>query len=140
MDQVKIENTLENLKKNGAIMEFLEPKARSFSNVPQDKKSSLRINCGANDGSWKSHYLTKQSSTNYFQWRVKRIAKNGNCTIRISTDGKNYIPLNPAGFQSPKFTCGRSIGYESAEFKLPKSIVKDAVVQMEFETELGTVV
>jgi hypothetical protein len=34
MDQVKIENTLENLKKNGAIMEFLEPKARSFSNVP----------------------------------------------------------------------------------------------------------
>jgi hypothetical protein len=34
MDQIKIENTLENLKKNGAIMEFLEPKARSFSNVP----------------------------------------------------------------------------------------------------------
>ena len=59
MDQFKIESTLDNLKKNGAIMEFLEPKARMFSNVPQDKKASLRINCGSNDGSWKSHYLTK---------------------------------------------------------------------------------
>ncbi len=93
--------------------------------MPQNKQQSARINCATNDGSWKSHFLTKQGSKNYFQWRIKRVSKAGNCTIRVSLDGKNYIPLTPTGFNSPKFTCGRSIGYESAEFRLPKSIISE---------------
>ena len=96
-DQIYAE--LEKLKKTGPILELLEPKAREFINIPQSKKVSKRLNCIANDGSFKSHFLTSQSSKNYIQWRVKRSAKNGNCTIRVSTDGENFIPLTPTGFK-----------------------------------------
>jgi len=64
MSEEDIEAQLYNLTRYGAIMEFLEPKARSFNNIPQSKNQSQRINCPANDGSFKSHYLTVQSSKN----------------------------------------------------------------------------
>jgi hypothetical protein len=126
----------------GAIIEFLEPKARSFNNIPQAKKESKRINCPLNDGSYKSHFLTTQSSKNNFEWRVKRAAKTGNCTVRVSVDGENYQPLTPIKFSKFKFPCGRKVGYESVEYTLPKSMVAEngAVVQLEFETDYGTVV
>jgi len=75
---------------HGAIIEFLEPKARSFNNIPQAKNESMRINCPLNDGTFKAHYLTTQQSKNSFEWRVKRSARNGNCTIRMTVDGINY--------------------------------------------------
>jgi|SaaInl33SG_5_DNA_1037386.scaffolds.fasta_scaffold86212_1 hypothetical protein len=95
-----------------------------------------------NDGSYKSHYLTTQGSKNYFEWRVKRSAKNGNCTIRVSADGMNYQPLTPDGRKSFKFPCAHKAGYESTKFTLPKNIVAEggAVVQLELETDYGTVV
>jgi hypothetical protein len=95
-----------------------------------------------NDGTYKAHYLTTQGSKNFFEWRIKRSSKAGNCTIRVSIDGSNYIPLTPDGRTSTKFPCGRKAGYESVKFTLPKSIVSEtsAVVQMEFETDYGTIV
>lgn len=126
----------------GAIVEFLEPKARAFNNIPQSKLQKERINCPMNDGSYKAHYLTTQGSKNYFEWRIKRSSKQGNCTIRVSTDGMNYVPLTPDGRTAFKFPCGRKPGYESTKFTLPKSIVSEsgAVVQLEFETDYGTIV
>jgi len=130
------------LMEKGAIVEFLEPKARSFNNIPQSKLERERINCPMNDGSFKSHYLTTQGSKNYFEWRIKRSAKNGNCTVRVSTDGLNYMPLTPEGRTNFKFPCAHKAGYESTKFTLPKSIVAEtgAVVQLEIETDYGTVV
>jgi hypothetical protein len=95
-----------------------------------------------NDGTYKSHYLTVQGSKNYFEWRIKRSAKDGNCTVRVSTDGMNYMPLTPDGRTSIKFPCGRKAGYESTKFTLPKTIVSEsgAVVQLELETDYGTIV
>ena len=52
------------------------------------------------------------------------------------------MPLTPFGHQKFKFGCGRKAGYETVVYKLPKSIIAErgAVVQLEFETEYGTVV
>lgn len=113
MSQEDIDDQLYNLTRYGAIMEFLEPKARSFNNIPQSRNQSQRINCPANDGSYKSHYLAVQSSKNQFEWRVKRASKAGNCTVRISVDGENYVPLQPLGTKHHKFPCGRKVGYET---------------------------
>ena len=120
---------------------MLEPKARAFNNIPQ-KKAAARLDCPANDGQYKSHYLTTQSSKNFFEWRVKRSSKTGSCSIRASVDGENYLPLTPQGHKNFKFPCGRKPGYEQLQFNLPKSIVSErtVVIQLEFETEFGTIV
>ena len=58
-------------------------------------------------------------------------------------DGTNFIPLRPEGVGSQKFPCGRKYGYESGKFRLPRSIIAQnpgAVLQMEFQTEYGTIV
>jgi hypothetical protein len=41
-----------------------------------------------------------------------------------------------------KFPCGREVGWEKLDFRLPDSMVAEngAVVQLEFETEYGTIV
>lgn len=115
-----------NLMKKGPIIELLEPAARSFVNIPQDASPSKRINClSNNDGAFKAHALVMQGSRNFFQWRVKRSSKVGNCTLRISADGDNFAPIIPVGKKSFKFPCGRSSGYESAEYVLPKSAVNN---------------
>ena len=95
-----------------------------------------------NDGYQKAHYLTTQQSKNYFEWRVKRSARDGNCTVRLTIDGINYQPLTPAKKNHFKFPCGRQVGYEQIEYTLPKNMVAEdgGVVQLEFETEYGTVV
>ena len=119
---------------------MLEPTARDYNNLPQ---FGSRVNCPMFDGSTKSHFLTMQGSINFFQWRIKRPSKTGNCTIRVSMDGTNFIPLRPEGVSSQRFPCGRKYGYESGKFKLPRSIVASnpgAVLQMEFDTEFGTIV
>lgn len=110
--------------------------------MPQSKDQKKRIDCSANDGTYKAHYLASQSSKNIFEWRVKRSSKSGNCTIRVSTDGENFSPLLPVGKTIDKFSCGRKTGYESMQYNFPKSLVaeKGAVVQLEFETEYGTIV
>lgn len=142
LDQEQIDQEIAMLMKYGAIIEFLEPKARSFNNIPQAKSEAKRLNCPANDGSKKAHYLTTQGSKNQFEWRVKRASPSGNCTIRLSVDGDNYLPITPVGKSNFKFPCGRKVGYETATFALPRQIVSDdnVVAQLEFETELGTVV
>jgi hypothetical protein len=50
--------------------------------------------------------------------------------------------LIPVGKASYRFPCGKSYGYDSAEFVLPKKFQneKGAVLQLEFEHDQGTVV
>lgn len=57
-------------------------------------------------------------------------------------DGENYIPLIPHGHKNFKFPCGRKSGYEQVQYNFPKTIVAEhgAVLQLEFETDFGTVV
>jgi len=45
--------------------------------------------------------------------------------VRVSTDSENFVPLKPTGKTNFKFPCGRSAGYESAEYTLPKSVVAE---------------
>lgn len=103
-------------------MELLEPRARSFINVPQARNPAKRKNCGLNDNS-KAHFLTTQGSKNYIQWKTKRVAKDGNCTIKVSNDAKTFFPITPVGMKSNFFPCGRKVGYEAVQVRLPKQMV-----------------
>lgn len=58
MDADEAEEELERLKRQGAIIELLDPQAREFNNIPQSSKQAKRVDCSANDGSHKAHYLT----------------------------------------------------------------------------------
>lgn len=93
-------------------MELLEPRARAYINVPQARNPSKRKNCGVNPDS-RAHFLTTQGSKNYIQWRTKRVAKEGNCTIKVSNDAKTYMAVTPVGMKSNFFPCGRKVGYEA---------------------------
>ena len=124
-------------------MELLEPRARKFNNVPQDRIVVLlnKKNCEESSSS-KSHYLTSQGSRNYVQWRTKRVAKLGNCTIKLSNDGKTFHPIIPHGYKNSLFPCGRKIGYESVVIKLPKNLVTDdgfIIMQFEMHTHMGII-
>ena len=116
--------------------------ARQFNNIPQSKDPNFRINCAANDGNFKAHSMIMQGSRNFFQWRVKRGTKTGHCTLRLSSDGLSFHPLTPVGKSNYRFACGKSSGYESAEIVMPKRFVNEhgAILQLEFEHELGTAV
>lgn len=126
-------------------MELLEPRARQFINVPQARNPAKRKNCGANADS-KAHFLTTQGSKNYIQWRTKRVAKEGNCTIKVSNDAKTYLPITPVGMKSNFFPCGRKVGYEAVQIKLPKQMVSSdkgadfIILQFEMYSFLGTIV
>lgn len=73
---------------------------------------------------------------------MKRATKEGFCQIRLSSDGVGFQPLTPVGKAGYRFPCGRAYGFESAEYVLPKKFVNErgAVLQFEFEHELGSVV
>lgn len=142
MDQEAIDSEFDKVQKLGTIVELLDPSARSFNNIPQSLNQTRRINCAANDGTYKSHFLTTQGSKNTFVVRTKRSSKVANCTVRVSTDGDNFIPITPLGHKFFKFPCARKPGYEQIEFRLPKGLIaeKGAVVQFEVDTKYGTVV
>jgi len=53
------------IRRYGAIVELLEPKARQFVNVPQSRNPRKRKNCGLRQDE-KSHYMTMQGSKNFF--------------------------------------------------------------------------
>jgi hypothetical protein len=48
---------IKKIKRYGAVMELLEPRARLFVNVPQARNPAKRKNCGVSSDA-KSHYLT----------------------------------------------------------------------------------
>lgn len=63
--------------------------------------------------------------------------------MRVSMDGEgSFTPLTPHGHQHFKFPCGRKAGYEQMMYQLPKTVVADRgiVLQFEFETEKGVIV
>jgi len=64
-----------------------------------------------------------QGSKNYFQWRTKRKAKGGNCTVKVSMDGSQFFDALPVGSKQKMFPCGRNAGYESKLLRLPKQVV-----------------
>ena len=79
------------------------------------------------------------------QWRTKRAAKEGNCTIKVSLDGRSFTSLVPVGWKGGNFfPCGRKVGYESVIVKLPKSMVSETnnliILQFEMHTRLGAIV
>jgi hypothetical protein len=43
----------------------------------------------------------------------------------MTVDGVNYQPLTPLKKTKFKFPCGRKVGYETIEYKLPKSMVAE---------------
>ena len=111
--------------------------------MPQTSES--RANCQNED--YRAHYLTMQGSINEFQWRIKRPAANGFCTIRVSVDDVNFHPLMPEGVNAQRFPCGRHFGYESGKFRLPRGLINRneyaegaALLQLEYETDYGTIV
>jgi hypothetical protein len=53
----------------------------------------------------------------------------------------------PEGVNQQRFPCGRHYGYESGKFKFPRGLINrneyaegEALLQLEFETEYGTIV
>ena len=58
--------TFSSILQKGPIIELLEPTAREFNNIPQSKATENRINCAANDGSFKSHFVVQQGSRSFF--------------------------------------------------------------------------
>lgn len=80
------------------------------------------------------------------QWRVKRIAKDGNCTIKLSNDGKIFTQVPPIGQKSVYFACGRRQGYEAVTIKLPKNMVTQdhnndfVILQLEMYTSYGPII
>jgi hypothetical protein len=60
----------------------------------------------------------------------------------MSVEEDNYVPITPEGHKNFKFPCGRKPGYERVIMNLPKWIVSErgGVVQLEFETDMGTIV
>lgn len=133
------------LRKRGAIIELLEPRARQWISVPQSKNPMKRRNCKPNSDT-KSHFLATTGSKNYIQWRVKRPSKEGNCTIKMSADGHIFTPITPVGQKVAWFACGRKSGYENVLVKLPKNMVtKDpnsdyVILQFEMYTSFGPIV
>lgn len=114
--------------------------------MPQSKNPMKRKNCKANADT-KSHFLATTGSKNYIQWRVKRISKEGNCTIKMSSDGGHiFNPITPVGQKVSWFACGRKTGYENILVKLPKNMVtKDpssdyVILQFEMYTSFGPIV
>ena len=74
------------------------------------------------------------------------MAKDGNCTIKVSADGKSFSSITPIGWKGAFFPCGRKVGYESTVIKLPKSMTSGEknndfiILQFEMYTYLGTIV
>lgn len=72
------------------------------------------------------------------------MARDGNCTIKMSSDGKTFQTITPLGMKSSVFPCGRNVGYESTVIKTPKSMVSAeggfVILQFEMQTYMGTIV
>jgi hypothetical protein len=70
----------------------------------------------------------------------------GNCTIRVGTgldseeqDEGRFITLQPrdgSGNEFGSFACGREVGYEGKEFRLPRNFTCDKCT-LQFEWDLG---
>ena len=70
----------------------------------------------------------------------------GNCTIRVGTgldseeqDEGRFITLQPrdgSANEFGSFACGREVGYEGKEFRLPKNFTCDKCT-LQFEWDLG---
>ena len=111
---------------------MLDPKPRSFSN-------SSTVNGPPCGGSEKGnvHYIATPGSRNYIQWKVIHPSPEGNCTIRVGQgfDEDEFLILRPrdgSSFQDGSFPCGREIGYEGKEFRLPRNMTCESCT-LQFE-------
>jgi len=74
------------------------------------------------------------------------VAKDGNCTIKISNDGKQFYPVTPVGMKNNFFPCGRKTGYEAVLVRFPKQMVSSdkgadfIILQFEMYSYMGTIV
>ena len=70
------------------------------------------------------HYLTRNGSRNYVQWRVIHPSSNATCIVRIGNNDEKLNTLSPrdgSGDGEGAFSCAREIGYEGKEFIFPEN-------------------
>jgi len=122
---------------------LLDPKPRLLANLSDPNNQP----CGGLEKG-AVHYLAQPGSKALIQWKVLHSAPEGNCTLRVGHgldqeegDENKFITLIPrdgSADQHGSFACGRDIGYEAKEFKLPNNITCDScTLQFEFTTQNG---
>ena len=68
------------------------------------------------------HYIARNGTRNYIQWRVYHSSPNATCNIKLGTTDDHLTALHPrdgSGDVYGSFPCGREVGYEGKEFTLP---------------------
>lgn len=102
---------------------MLEPRAR-----PGDRGFNNTAPCGGTERG-AIHFMATTDSRNYIQWKTVKSHKTANCTVRISQgsmheqDFKVLMPRDDSANHDGKFACGRSVGFEGKEFRLPNDMV-----------------
>lgn len=91
------------------------------------------------------HFETTPGSRNMFSWKVIHPSPTGNCTIRVGdrpTESALRLvkPVDGSANEDGWFPCGRTeVLSEGKEVKLPHDLeCDDCIVQLEWETEMGT--
>jgi hypothetical protein len=97
--------------------------------------------CGGADKGY-VHYIATPGSRQYIQWKVLHPSTDGNCTVRVGqgTDEDDFLVLRPrdgTADHEGSFPCGREVGYEGKEFKLPKNFTCDQCT-LQFEWVIAT--
>jgi hypothetical protein len=120
---------------------LIEPMSRLYSNLTAPNEQP----CGGIDKA-KVHFIATPGSRHFFQWKVSYPHPEGNCTFRVGTgldleeqDEGRFIALQPrdgSGNEQGSFACGREVGYEGKEFRLPKNFTCDKCT-LQFEWDLG---
>jgi len=118
---------LEKTKKR-AEMHLLEPLARTYESRTEANHSP----CGPVEKG-ATHWMGSQGSRNFFTWRTLKAHHSANCTLRIASDHetteyKLIRPLDDSADYDGKFPCGRKVGYDGKEIKLPLDLICESCV------------
>ena len=113
-------------------LRMIQPKTRSYS-------SFSNINDGPCGPALKeqTHFLAEVGAVTRFHWHTLKGHPLANCTLSISpgsteiTDFKTIRPRDDSANIDGVFPCGRKVGYEFKDFRLPKDMsCESCTVQM----------
>mmetsp|Transcript_3537 Transcript_3537/g.3475 ORF Transcript_3537/g.3475 Transcript_3537/m.3475 type:complete len:176 (+) Transcript_3537:399-926(+) len=96
---------------------LLAPKMRLNSNTSTPNEAP----CGGLEKQ-PVHYMTRNGSRNYVQWRVYHPSPNATCTMRLGSTDERLKVLYPRDGSADiygSFPCAREVGYEGKEFTFP---------------------
>ena len=88
------------------------------------------------------HYLAKNGTRNYVQWRTLHSTQNGLCTVKLGLGDSSTTILYPkdgSGNSDGSFPCGNSVGYEGKEFMFPNYTCDECTLQFLFNTGKGKI-